>query len=444
MALLQGAVNGTPCNIVPDTGANVSIVQGNLVFASQLLDEFEGKEYMQRVAVANKELVNECVLFAVPLAECQARQLFLGAVSAEAGHSGDTPDSQTVVAGPTATTTPGMAALTGSHGEQQILAVTRAAAKKFGAAKAEREKEALEQAVLSAMPEQVSAAVDISGSANEGFPAESCEQHRSSQPTAGGWAASGVCLPTAVGSSRSGSGQPPVGGATACKTVPPTAGGVASHGDTLPTVGGKVRVSDLPTAGGGGGGAHSSTSIPTAEGVAGSNSSSSLSPSVGEAAVSSGRVPPGVGGAARSVSGELPDVRGRATECGSVSPTARGEKSEPGFSQTRGKPGKRKSRRSGQQKDVPVSGRVEECHGGVALPATPTETSMPDGTDSVSASAGGENLELGCPGKAANEGEAREKLKQKQGLDPSLKECVKLADEGLRAVRLCKDAWGDG
>ncbi len=149
--------------------------------------------------------------------------------------------------------------------------------------------------------------------------------------------------------------------------------------------------------------------------MAGSNSSSSFSPSVGEAAVSSSRVPPGVGGAARSVSGELPDVRGRATECGSVSPTARGEKSEPGFSQTRGKPGKRKSRRSGQQKDVPVSGRVEECHGGagtspvpmesnesevchggVALPATPTETSMPDGTDSVSASAGGENLELGC------------------------------------------------
>ncbi len=107
-----------------------------------------------------------------------------------------------------------------------------------------------------------------------------------------------------------------------------------------------------------------------------------------------------------------------------------------------GKPGKRKSRCSGQQKDVPVSGRVEECHGGarmspvpmesnesevchggVALPATPTETSMPDGTDSVSASAGGENLELGCPGKAANEGEVREELKWKQGLDPSLKEC---------------------
>ncbi len=85
VALLQGAVNGTPCNIVPDTGADATIVPGNLMFASQLLDEFElvrgvagspvkvqcakvpiqfeGKEYMQRVAVANKELVNECVLF---------------------------------------------------------------------------------------------------------------------------------------------------------------------------------------------------------------------------------------------------------------------------------------------------------------------------------------------------------------------------------------------
>ncbi len=55
-------------------------------------------------------------------------------------------------------------------------------------------------------------------------------------------------------------------------------------------------------------------------------------------------------------------MRGRATECESVSPTAGGEKSEPGFSQTRGKPGKSKSRHSGRQKVVPLSGRVEERH----------------------------------------------------------------------------------
>ncbi len=82
------------------------------------------------------------------------------------------------------------------------------------------------------MPEQVSAAVDTSGSPNEGLPAEACKHNRSSQPTVGGRAAcktalptagcmatSGVGLPTAGGRSHSGSGQPTVRGDATIKMV---------------------------------------------------------------------------------------------------------------------------------------------------------------------------------------------------------------------------------
>ncbi len=80
----------------------------------------------------------------MPLGEHKARQLFLGAVSeadtSGAGHSGDTQDSRTVMVVPAATTAPGMAAaMTGSHGEQQVLEVTREVAKKFEGQGSERD-----------------------------------------------------------------------------------------------------------------------------------------------------------------------------------------------------------------------------------------------------------------------------------------------------------------
>lgn len=38
---LLGKVNDTECMIIPDTGADITIVPGKLVLASQLLNEFE-------------------------------------------------------------------------------------------------------------------------------------------------------------------------------------------------------------------------------------------------------------------------------------------------------------------------------------------------------------------------------------------------------------------
>ncbi len=69
--------------------------------------EFEGHQFTQRVAVANKDLINDRVLIAVPLVVDQARRLFLGAVDGsntpETEHSGDIPDSQSLVAAAAAT-----------------------------------------------------------------------------------------------------------------------------------------------------------------------------------------------------------------------------------------------------------------------------------------------------------------------------------------------------
>ncbi len=38
---LTGEVNGTSCTIIPDTEADITVVPGHLVYASQLLEEFE-------------------------------------------------------------------------------------------------------------------------------------------------------------------------------------------------------------------------------------------------------------------------------------------------------------------------------------------------------------------------------------------------------------------
>ncbi len=41
VASLTGRVNGIECTIIPDTGADITIVPGNFVSASQLLDDYE-------------------------------------------------------------------------------------------------------------------------------------------------------------------------------------------------------------------------------------------------------------------------------------------------------------------------------------------------------------------------------------------------------------------
>ncbi len=112
---------------------------------------------MRKVAIASKELVNDCVLYAVLLAESVARQLFLGAVTGSenpgAGNSDVTSDTQTVMAGMPVTTSPCYTATTGSAGEQRdVLAVTRVAAKQQKAAMAESERQALNKVALSAVP----------------------------------------------------------------------------------------------------------------------------------------------------------------------------------------------------------------------------------------------------------------------------------------------------
>ncbi len=107
----------------------ITLVPGHLVCSHQLVDqmervkgvsglpvevqcadvpfEFEGRQFTQRVAVANKDLINDRVLFAVPLVVDQARCLFLGAVDSsntpETKHSGDIADSQSLLAAVAAT-----------------------------------------------------------------------------------------------------------------------------------------------------------------------------------------------------------------------------------------------------------------------------------------------------------------------------------------------------
>ncbi len=100
---VSGFVNGTQCKIVPDTGAEISIVPGCLVFDDQLTGEmvvvkgwdgrpvnletavvdftFKGRTFASRVAVAPKDNLNGAVLFAVPMEVDTAENLMLDAAS---------------------------------------------------------------------------------------------------------------------------------------------------------------------------------------------------------------------------------------------------------------------------------------------------------------------------------------------------------------------------
>ncbi len=100
---VSGFVNGTQCKIVPDTGAEISIVPGCLVFDNQLTGEmvvvkgwdgrpvnletavvyftFKGRTFASRVAVAPKDNLNGAVLFAVPMEVDTAENLMLDAAS---------------------------------------------------------------------------------------------------------------------------------------------------------------------------------------------------------------------------------------------------------------------------------------------------------------------------------------------------------------------------
>ncbi len=90
---VMGFVNGTKCKIVPDTGAEISIVPGCLVYGDQLTGEqvevrgwdgrpmtldtaivdfvFKGKSFSSRVAVAHKDSLCGSVLFSVPMETAQ-------------------------------------------------------------------------------------------------------------------------------------------------------------------------------------------------------------------------------------------------------------------------------------------------------------------------------------------------------------------------------------
>ncbi len=94
---MEGKVNGIECSIIPDTGAEVTIVPGNLVPNCLLIKEWEiiqgvtrepvkaqcaivnmeveGKYFMRRVVVATNDLLSDEVFFPVPLSHNDAKQL---------------------------------------------------------------------------------------------------------------------------------------------------------------------------------------------------------------------------------------------------------------------------------------------------------------------------------------------------------------------------------
>ncbi len=100
---VMGFVNGTRCKIVPDTGAEISIVPGCLVYGDQLTGElvdvkgwdgrpvtletavvefmFKSKMFSAKVAVAHTDSLCGCVLFSVPMETATAEQLLLDAAS---------------------------------------------------------------------------------------------------------------------------------------------------------------------------------------------------------------------------------------------------------------------------------------------------------------------------------------------------------------------------
>ncbi len=102
--LVEGKVNGLKCTIAPDTGAEITVVPGNLVYESQLLPgtvevrgatgvpvhlcmaevefEIEGESFARKVAVAHAGMLCDKVLFSVPMDGSMARKLLVDAVRA--------------------------------------------------------------------------------------------------------------------------------------------------------------------------------------------------------------------------------------------------------------------------------------------------------------------------------------------------------------------------
>ncbi len=119
---MSGKVNGSTWDIVPDTGAQVTVVPGCLVYENQILPDtievrgatgvpvtlctavvdfdIEGRIFEQKVAVAQRGMLNNKVLFSVPMDSSMAKSLLLGAAplliktESGVGQSGDTPDTQ--------------------------------------------------------------------------------------------------------------------------------------------------------------------------------------------------------------------------------------------------------------------------------------------------------------------------------------------------------------
>ncbi len=180
---LRGSVNGVPCDIVPDTGATVTIVPVKYVPPCQLLDKFEliqgvagepvraqcaqvmfgldGKQFSLRVVVSD-ELKTDEVIFAIPLGENEATRLLLGAASeadtSGTGYSGITPDTQAGVKATADSLSLPTSALIHTEPEEQCRVVTR---------KQARDGE-LEQARLEEEAQRVAGLLPGSGSGSEG------------------------------------------------------------------------------------------------------------------------------------------------------------------------------------------------------------------------------------------------------------------------------------
>ncbi len=119
---VEGYVNGIKCKIIPDTGAEITVVPGCLVYDDQLCDEsvsvrgwdsnpvdlqtaivefmFEGRPFRSKVAVAHEDRLSGAVLFSIPMDADKASKLLLDAALesdlsvSRVEHSGDTPDVQ--------------------------------------------------------------------------------------------------------------------------------------------------------------------------------------------------------------------------------------------------------------------------------------------------------------------------------------------------------------
>ncbi len=100
---VDGMVDGLPCQIVPDTGAEITVVPASLVYENQLIDEhvkvrnwngdtmvlqtarvdfeFAGNSFLSVVAVAHEDDLCHRVLFSIPMDGYMAARLLLDATS---------------------------------------------------------------------------------------------------------------------------------------------------------------------------------------------------------------------------------------------------------------------------------------------------------------------------------------------------------------------------